>query len=846
MYLLEFIQLDGHGENARDTCPGCCTDPATFCCQDCDDMQLYCGKCSLANHAWSPTHRIQKWNGVFFEVSLLKTLGLQVQLGHPIGQPCILPQSAFNNDFVLIDTNRIHEIGLDFCGCETSERHVKQLLHHGWFPSMSTDPRTVLTFRLLHHYQILSFESKALAYEFYHSLVRLTDNTGMMKCMLDRYDRFMWMVHEWQHLTILKRFRRGHDPSGVDGTLQGECVVLCPACLQPGKNLPDGWQTATKAKWWLYAVFLAINTNFWLKRQNISSDQADPSLLKGWAYFVDEKDYKSFLAEHLTDAQEKSTCSSHNAVNMVETKQSQGLVATGVGTVDCARHNFKWPNGVGDLQKGEKYINMDYLFFSTLRGTQLEMLNVSYDIACQWHKNLWARMQSFPQSHGLDYLSKVIRFFIPKFHLPAHVAKCQMIFSFNFTHFVGQMDGEAPERGWSNINPVASSTKAMGPGCRRDTLDDHFGDWNWKKTVRLGASLLYKMKDALAKKAAHALAFEEFDAVITLKHRSAWLAEMQAWEDNPNNTSISNPLEVKAMAITQVGVRLKLAELEAEELHMLVASGIDLEEEQHRLANITESMGQHTTNRQKGSLMQMRNSLRCRIDMWRRTQVLYLLAVQGLIDQAATHEGHENAECIYLWLPSQLGTKPYDPHLQDNEWELCYAQAHDALEELWQCLQIHCSLLTFKREWVHGQGANTRAQNALARIHQRCMACVKRYWSAWMALKSLATIMKKNSWQGRLQELANNHIKPLMDPYATGEGRRHVSWIWMMDGVDHGNEGDDDGVRIKWCKTHARALEEMCRVLEFFTWQRAWWEEQGKACIGECAADIEGLRAYAA
>ncbi|KAG2038608.1 hypothetical protein BDR03DRAFT_933485 [Suillus americanus] len=225
-------------------------------------------------------------------------------------------------------------------------------------------------------------------------------------------------------------------------------------------------------------------------RQNISSDQADPSLSKGWVYFVNEKDYKTFLAKHLTDVQEKSTCSSHNAVNMADTKQSQGLAATGVGTVDCACHNFKRPNGVRDLQKGEKYINMDYLFFSTLRGMQLEMLNTSYDIACQWHKNLWARMKSFPQSHGLDYLSKVIRFFIPKFHLPTHIAKCQTIFSYNFMCFVGQTDGEAPERGWLNINPITLSTKAMGPGCHHDTLDDHFRDWNWKKTVGLGASLL--------------------------------------------------------------------------------------------------------------------------------------------------------------------------------------------------------------------------------------------------------------------------------------------------------------------------------------------------------------------
>lgn len=129
---------------------------------------------------------------------------------------------------------------------------------------------------------------------------------------------------------------------------------------------------------------------------------------------------------------------------------------------------------------------MDYLFFSTLRHSSLQSLNISYDIACQWHKKLWQRMTTFPTSMQFDYVSKAISFFVPKFHLPAHVEKCQTTFSFNFKRGVGRTDGEAPERGWANINPVASSTKEMGPGARRDTLDDFFGDWNWKKVVALG------------------------------------------------------------------------------------------------------------------------------------------------------------------------------------------------------------------------------------------------------------------------------------------------------------------------------------------------------------------------
>ena len=98
----------------------------------------------------------------------------------------------------------------------------------------------------------------------------------------DWYDQFRRMVHEWCHLKVLKRFGHGHDPAGVEHTQEGECVILCPACPQPGKNLPDNWDRAPEdKKWvsvldvhvvpvpifsrWFYAVSIAINANFHLK-----------------------------------------------------------------------------------------------------------------------------------------------------------------------------------------------------------------------------------------------------------------------------------------------------------------------------------------------------------------------------------------------------------------------------------------------------------------------------------------------------------------------------------------------------------------------------------------------------
>ena len=43
-------------------------------------------------------------------------------------------------------------------------------------------------------------------------------------------------------------------------------------------------------------------------------------------------------------------------MNNADTRDVRGLAVTGVGTVDCARHNMKRPNSMGDLQLGEKYV----------------------------------------------------------------------------------------------------------------------------------------------------------------------------------------------------------------------------------------------------------------------------------------------------------------------------------------------------------------------------------------------------------------------------------------------------------------------------------------------------------
>lgn len=123
---------------------------------------------------------------------------------------------------------------------------------------------------------------------------------------------------------------------------------------------------------------------------------------------------------------------------------------------------------------------------SSLSHHAPNMIHISYDIACQWHVKLFQRARIYPPNVFVGQEPHVVDFLIPKFHLPAHIPQCQLTYSHNLIPGVGRTDGEAPERGWARTNRLAYSTREMGPGSRRDTMDDEFGDMNWTKWVDLG------------------------------------------------------------------------------------------------------------------------------------------------------------------------------------------------------------------------------------------------------------------------------------------------------------------------------------------------------------------------
>lgn len=105
----------------------------------------------------------------------------------------------------------------------------------------------------------------------------------------------------------------------------------------------------------MYSLFLGIDANFRLKRLNVSSDERDPGLNRGFAYIVEETKFKKHIKDYgAVIVDDVSTCNNHDALKSASKRGGKGISSSGAGTVECARHDMKRPLAVGDLQKGER------------------------------------------------------------------------------------------------------------------------------------------------------------------------------------------------------------------------------------------------------------------------------------------------------------------------------------------------------------------------------------------------------------------------------------------------------------------------------------------------------------
>ncbi|KAI0043482.1 hypothetical protein FA95DRAFT_1498510, partial [Auriscalpium vulgare] len=883
-FLDELIRLEGLGEHINlPNCPGCEGKddiPASlgeYRCESCVGGQFWCASCTATAHALHPLHRIQKWNGQFFERVALRDLGVRVQLGHD-GLPCPSPFER-SAPIVVIDLSGIHEVAINYCDCgHVSAQRLAQLLRASWWPATVNRPSTVTTFATLKVFHALALQGKLNAYDFYSGLVRITTGTGTQKPKY-RYKEFIRSMRCFRNVRAAKRAGRAHDPTGLEGTSQGGLVVACPLCPRPGRNMPEGWENAPDDEAWKHALFLAMDANFKLKLKN--RGLTDVELSPGMSYFVNSTEYNEFLKDYVDEPEMKHCDSNHKAVDHANKPTAKRFTINGVGAVICSRHCFYRQHSVCDLQKGERYVfsNMDYILLSTVAKTAqgIKTLYISYDIACSYNKNFAPRMIKHPTDRQIDFSAVKIRWLIPKYHLLGHGQSCQTSFSHNKTPGVGRAHGEGIEGGWAELNPSALSTREMGKGARQENLDDILGAMNWRKLINIGFALKKSMKAAVYWRDRQKTDFDDADAKIPADVRQEWEGMLEAYEKDHTQP---DPYDEPTTTTSLADVRIELAAEEAEQASlghisphemtasMFVSTGMDLQDQQRLL--VARAADSDATPASQATLKERQNILRHRITAWRAIQQIYmpgtanLLATPGPDSDGTDHDPSK----IKLLLPSELSSPLRAtvcvPGLATKELRLRRAQAEDALHQVRRSVRVTLGIRHYKRVHVDGPGqkANTRARGMIDRLQEKQRRHVLRYRASYSALEALDP---DGDWRATLQQLKDDDVRPPRLEGKLGQGTHTVSWIWKSLKADardlhHGNDQTTeeeilDSVRVDWATSRARykrwdeevlhLLAEMQRCILDFEFSASTWEDRVAHRTDAPEPIKSGLRAYA-
>ncbi|KAJ7884013.1 hypothetical protein B0H13DRAFT_1628846 [Mycena leptocephala] len=899
-YLDEMIRLEGRGSSdVYSTCGSCGTANPAYRCehQSCYGPGMFCKECIVNMHAVLPTHWIQEWNGDFFERVGLSKLGLVVQLGHTPGSACMAMRRG-KQQFTLIDVNGIHNVAIQFCECDSRIKHRQQLMRVCWWPAKARDPSTCATFGVLRLFQNLNCLGKISSFHFLRSLELLSNADGLNP-LPNQQRAFIHIVRQHRMMGMMKR---AHSNSGVGGTAQGELALACRACPQPGKNLPDGWDKIDWKKMpedlsYKYFLFLAQDCNFRLINRNVSSEARDPIINDGLGYFCNKEAYKTFLRNH-TDEEEISSCSGFQAMFLANAKRVKGLRTTGVGGVTCARHNMWRPNGIGDLQHGERYANMDFILFSALLNSIILYLILSYNIACQYSKKFWERMTGLPTAMHLDPTKTNIWFKVPNFHILGHKWPCHSPFSFHWMWGAGKTDGEDVEQNWDFTNGAAGSTKMMGPGGRHVFLEGLFAFHNWTRTVSYRKVFPRRMARNLKEGRKHKEALDTFTEErpeLVLK----WKGWVRDWEAEQHTEGHGSPFEMAKQVdkMKETQVRLGKEELtctgagiEIERQQTpgtFIKLGLDIEDTQ-RILTIDLKAVMNPSPSQELDFVSRKTALLKRINRFRRLQRTYmpdLVRFLTVPQRELWEDKTRGAETIKLFLPSELGEASRNNAcamgLGKVEEEMQLGELEVTLEQLRRTLQARGAMVYFRRRNITGQRALTRGQGVMCQITVRIHKAKLRYRYARNALLRLKG---HGDWEKKYRALAEEDVRGVNEratseeelaendrlrafgevveggiavagTVTAGEGAHTMSWIWYNTRLGSSEADLVDALRVEWCKAYARLCrwhedihlveEEMHRTIEYGAWMAAEWQIRATARTTDSPALAEGLRAYA-
>ncbi|THG93084.1 hypothetical protein EW026_g8052 [Hermanssonia centrifuga] len=275
--------------------------------------------------------------------------------------------------------------------------------------------------------------------------------------------------------------------------------------------MDPNWESREENLRFLDALFHALDGNFTQNQKHNNTDVDDFPLTLGAAYFAYENDVAKYIKHLGPFKHESSTCHKFGAMGY---SGHWGLVSSTLG-LSCARHMFVLLGGGVDLQKWERFANVDFAMISGLwLWADLFMHILAYNINCQYCINFEKRMEAFRQlTTEFESIPMCIKYFpwtlpgVRKFHLPAHNTSCHYKFSLNLLPGAGMMDGESPEQIWASLNALAPRTREMAASHCHDVINEFHRNMNVQCTYGMATFLHHKYVEA---ETMHARAAETF------------------------------------------------------------------------------------------------------------------------------------------------------------------------------------------------------------------------------------------------------------------------------------------------------------------------------------------------
>ncbi|KAK7027953.1 hypothetical protein VNI00_015036 [Paramarasmius palmivorus] len=865
--LMDYLLMHESDETLGEPC-NCGRDTRSCFCDQCQHLAPSCVECFIEAHHSNPWHWAQYLIDGRIEqrdITQLK-LGYAITVGHPrsaaIECENLKSSPCETRAFTVIHYNGIHQTNVFFCTCclaDDADRFSK-LLRSRIFPCSVQKPQVGVTFETMRQFHVHTLTSKKSAYDYVEALARLTNN-AFPQDVKDIYRQFLRAHRVWAALIAQKRAGLAHGMDGFFPNRRPKSVIVpCFSCPERGFNVDDTMMTAAPERYiHLVQLTLSIDGHFGLQRFQKTSDPDDVSLLQGQGFFPKDQDYDVYVNEVVAHADEKSSCSRFNAIEMQNKLKFKGCTITGVLGVQCGRHAMFL--SMVDLQRGERFANADYaLYYALLHYTYairnsnlteaakwFRRILLLYDVVCQFRVNLPERFQlQFPD---LAPVIEVMRTLIPKMHLYGHVEPCKYKYSLNFYPSSGRTHGEGIETSWSESKQAGGSTRQMNHGHRHDKIIDNHNEWNWVKLMDMAASLERHLKEACLKVDEMVTFYVESSRILGKDLVDKWLAEAQAHvpfldlrssEQKKKDKTWSSPFQLNTAKLMSEGEALK--QLQEEDLTrqrvpgvpsntaptlQWISLGIDIQRQQRRLHQLkrnhsSEDDIDRTTDLVSKALITLRE-----------IQLQDIPALSPLIDAIAIADLSLEKEPVLLpsdlvdsrWqakLKFSLSARHDDPfaiavRLGDcsrMELKLREGEANDAISQLCNII-LHAMLVKKEKEKrARGVKQNLKSMKFIRTIIEKRGVHASTYTHARRCILRLTGQQSDKNYPPLTQE--DLWAKNAVDSIGLGEGKQTDSWIWtygqLRDLDQKGrNEFIDEVKRVRWFRAYAdvwRWIEE--------------------------------------